>query len=126
MADGAVLFAPIEEVDARYRAGSLSPVEVTRLCLDRIDAHDAELNAFIAVLRDRALGDAATAERELKAGHDRGPLHGIPVGLKDLIDVAGVPTTCGSAAMPDYTPENDARLALRIDRFKPSRLRPKR
>jgi aspartyl-tRNA(Asn)/glutamyl-tRNA(Gln) amidotransferase subunit A len=110
IADEAVLFAPIAEVGARYRAGSLSPVEVTRLCLDRIDAHDGDLNAFITVLSDQALDKAATAERELRAGHDRGLLHGIPVGVKDLIDVAGVPTTCGSAAMPDDAAERNARL----------------
>ena len=110
MDDDAVLHASIEEVGARYRAGTLSPVEVTCLCLDRIDAHDGDLNAFIAVLRDRALSDAVTAERALKAGHDRGPLHGIPIGLKDLIDVAGVPTTCGSAAMSGGAAKKDARL----------------
>src|SRR5437763_16651793 len=71
----------------------ISPVELTRACLDRIAAGNGELRAFITVMEDRALAVAARAERSIAAGKYRGPLHGIPVSVKDLIDVAGTPTT---------------------------------
>ena len=68
----------------------LSPVELTRACLERIGRLDPELNAFITVTADLALEQARAAEAEINAGGWRGPLHGIPIALKDLIDVAGV------------------------------------
>ena len=92
------LFLSIAELGAAYRSGALSPVAVTRLALERIAACDEALNAFITVLGDRALAKAATAEAELRAGQDRGPLHGVPVAIKDLVEMAGVPTTFSSRA----------------------------
>ncbi len=102
----------ITEAAARLRSGALSPVDLVRECLDRIDRR-AGLNAFITVMRESALADARTAEQEMAAGRDRGPLHGIPVSVKDLVDVAGTPTTSGSA-VPPRTPTADATIVTRL------------
>jgi len=93
----------------------LSPVELTRACLDRIAAADGELRAFITVTADRAMEDAARAEQEIAAGRYRGALHGIPVSLKDLVDLAGTPTTSGSA-VPPRRPDHDAPVAANLRR----------
>jgi aspartyl-tRNA(Asn)/glutamyl-tRNA(Gln) amidotransferase subunit A len=78
------------------RRGALSPVELTEQALARIDQQDRELNAFQLVLVDRARAAARQAADEIRQGHYRGPLHGIPVAIKDLLDLAGTPTTAGS------------------------------
>ena len=92
------LFLSIGALGAAYRNGKLSPVEVTRQSLKRIAAYDQALNAFITVLEGRALARAIAAESDLRAGKDRGPLHGVPVAIKDLVEMAGVPTTFSSRA----------------------------
>ena len=102
----------IREAAARMRSGALSPLDLVRGCLDRID-RGAELNAFITVMRESALAEARTAEQEMAAGRDRGPLHGIPVSVKDLVDVAGTPTTAGSA-VPPRSPSADATIVTRL------------
>lgn len=94
----------IVEVGARYRAGGLSPVEVVSACLDQISATDTEAHAWVEVDRDGALAAARQAEQELHNGLSRGPLHGIPIAIKDIFDVAGLPTRCGSAALADAAP----------------------
>ncbi len=109
-AAGPTHFLSIAALGARYRERSLSPVAVTRQALDRIAALDRALNSFITVCADESLAQAAAAERELAAGQDRGPLHGVPVAVKDLIDVAGVPTTCASRADSPRRPAADAAL----------------
>lgn len=98
-----------------YRIGEVSPVEATQAVLERIHALDARLNAFITVLDEPALACARQAEAELRAGQDRGPLHGVPVSLKDLIDTAGVLTTCGSPILRNYLPEHSATVARRLE-----------
>ena len=80
----------------RLRSGTLTSAALTEACLARIDARNEELRAFITVTADLARAAARDADRELKSGVDRGPLHGIPISLKDLIDQAGVATTAGS------------------------------
>ena len=98
----------------RLRAGTLSSRALTEACLARIDARNTALGAFIAVTAATALDEASAADRELLANRDRGPLHGIPISLKDLIDQAGVPTTAGSA-VPDGTPAaSDAIVTARL------------
>lgn len=92
--------------------GELSPVDLVRACLARIDARP-ELKAFITVMADSALAEAENAQREIAAGQYRGPLHGMPVSVKDLVDVAGTPTTSGSAVPPRY-PRRDADIARRL------------
>lgn len=86
----------IAEVAALYRQRATTPREVTETCLARIKAHDGTLNAFTTVMADHARAAADRAGAELARGHDRGPLHGIPVGVKDIIDIAGQPTGYGS------------------------------
>jgi len=103
-------FLSIAALAAGYRARSLSPVAVTRQALDRIARLDGALNSFISVCEAESLAQAAAAERELRAGRDRGALHGVPVAIKDLIDVAGVPTTCASRADSPRLPTADAAL----------------
>lgn len=92
------------------RRKQISPVELTTACLDRIEQLNPTINAFITVMHDSALAQARKAEDEIQAGSWRGPLHGIPIGLKDLIDTAGVKTTCGSALFRDRVPTEDAEV----------------
>lgn len=114
MTDAGIPFWSIARLGAAYRSGRLSPVEATRLCLDRIRRHDKALNAFLTVLDRSALQAARKAERELRAGRDRGPLHGVPVAVKDLIDMAGVPTKFGSHPVFEERPARDAELVRRL------------
>ena len=103
-------FASIEEIGRLYRLGTVSPTEVTQLCLDRIRRYDHSLKAFITITDDLAIAAAQRAERELAQGIDRGPLHGIPLALKDLIDTKGIRTTAGSRVLIDNVPPRDAPL----------------
>lgn len=98
----------LAEASAQIRAGELSPVELTTAMLDRIDRLDGELQAWPTVLRDEALAAAREAEREVAAGTWRGPLHGIPIGVKDLLDVRGAPTLAGSQARQGHVADEDA------------------
>lgn len=86
----------------------LSPVDLTKALLDRIDTLDPRLNAFIKIDGDMALATAKAAESEIMAGRSRGPLHGVPVGIKDIIDVAGLPTTCHSKVLANNMATADA------------------
>jgi aspartyl-tRNA(Asn)/glutamyl-tRNA(Gln) amidotransferase subunit A len=104
----------ILELAEQIRQGSVSPVELTRQCLARIEQLNPTLNAFITVTADRALAQARQAEAEIGRGAWRGPLHGIPLGLKDLIDTAGVLTTAASALFKDRVPTEDAEVARRL------------
>src|SRR3954468_8647381 len=90
------------------RRGELTSRELTRACLARIDALNPWLNAFIAITGDEALAAASDADAELARGEDKGPLHGIPVSLKDLIDQHGVPTTAASHVVDPRPAEADA------------------
>jgi aspartyl-tRNA(Asn)/glutamyl-tRNA(Gln) amidotransferase subunit A len=93
----------------------LSPVELTKALLARIARLDPRFNAFIRVEADAALKDATAAEAEAAQGRLRGPLHGVPVGIKDIIDVAGLPTTCHSKVLADAAPANaDAECVTRL------------
>jgi aspartyl-tRNA(Asn)/glutamyl-tRNA(Gln) amidotransferase subunit A len=103
-------FLTIVELSRFYDRRELSPVEVTRALLDRIAARDGKLHSFIRVTPEAALTEARAAERELMAGRRRGPLHGIPYALKDIIETAGIATTGHSKLCQDYVPESDAHL----------------
>jgi aspartyl-tRNA(Asn)/glutamyl-tRNA(Gln) amidotransferase subunit A len=102
------------EAGEQLAAGRLSPVELTEAYLAAIDERDGDVHAYLTVAADRARDDAARAERELRAGERRGPLHGVPVALKDLIETAGVRTTAGSRILADNVPERDAVVARRL------------
>src|SRR6202050_2432209 len=106
--------ATILELSHQLRARHLSPVEVTRTVLERIERLNSSLRAFITVMADSALADALAAEIEIGAGRWRGPLHGVPIALKDLIDTAGVRTTSGSALHKDRIPQADAHVVRRL------------
>jgi len=104
----------IAEASDLLRRKEVSPVELTNACLERIEQLNPALNAFITVMHDSALAQAREAEAEITGGDWRGPLHGIPIGLKDLIDTAGVKTTCGSALFADRVPSEDAHIVKRL------------
>jgi aspartyl-tRNA(Asn)/glutamyl-tRNA(Gln) amidotransferase subunit A len=104
----------IAEAARAIQRRELAPTELTRACLDRIARLNPRLNAFVLVTAERALADAARAEEELRAGIYRGPLHGIPVGLKDLYDTAGIETAAGSAVLRGRIPERDAAAAAML------------
>ena len=106
--------ATMAALGAALRAGRLTAAELLEQCLAAIAERDAALNAFITVLAADARRQARTADAELAAGSDRGPLHGIPVSLKDLIDVAGVPTTAASHARSGRRAAADAPLTARL------------
>src|SRR5215216_7865079 len=104
----------IAEASDLLRRKQISPVELTTSCLARIEQLNPTINAFITVMHDSALAQARAAEAEIHADNWRGPLHGIPIGLKDLIDTAGVKTTCGSALFLDRVPTEDAEVVRRL------------
>jgi len=106
----------IAEASELVRRKEVSPVELTETCLARIEELNPTINAFITVLRESALAEARAAEAEINAGNWRGPLHGIPIGLKDLIDTAGVKTTCASALFAERIPTDDAFITQRLKR----------
>jgi aspartyl-tRNA(Asn)/glutamyl-tRNA(Gln) amidotransferase subunit A len=104
----------LSEASQLVRSRKLSPVELTRECLSRIERLNPKLNAFITVAGDSALADARQAEAEIQHDRWRGPLHGIPIALKDLIDTAGVRTTAGSGLFKDRVPARDAEIVRRL------------
>jgi aspartyl-tRNA(Asn)/glutamyl-tRNA(Gln) amidotransferase subunit A len=104
----------IQQLSRQLRDRSLSSVDLTRDCLTRIDKLNPKLNALITILADSALADAGQAEQEIQRGHYRGPLHGIPIGLKDILDTAGTRTTAASALFKDRIPTEDAEVVRRL------------
>ena len=107
-------FTTIAEASAALAAKTVSPVELTKACLAQIAALDSTLNAFITVTEDRALAEAGAAEARIMAGTAKGPLDGIPIGLKDIIDTKGLLTTCHSAQLIDNVPDADATCAIKL------------
>jgi aspartyl-tRNA(Asn)/glutamyl-tRNA(Gln) amidotransferase subunit A len=104
----------LAEVSARIRAGTVTSTELVAACLSRIDVYNPKVNAFITVAREAALARAKALDAEQKAGRLRGPLHGIPIALKDNIDTAGLRTTAASAVFDDRVPREDAEVARRL------------
>ena len=104
----------LAEASARLKAGTVSSTDLVNACLARIDVYNPKVNAFITVTRDQALAQAKALDAEQRAGRVRGPLHGIPIALKDNIDTAGVRTTAASAVFDDRVPPEDAEVARRL------------
>src|ERR1035438_549529 len=104
----------LTEAAQQIRSRQLSPVELTRACLARIERLNPTLNAFITITAESALEQARQAEVEVMAGHWRGPMHGIPIGLKDLLDTAGVLTTAASNQVRERVPTQDAALVRQL------------
>ncbi len=102
----------LSELSRALRTRAVSPVEVTEALLARVEAD--ETNSFITVTAERAREDAARAEREIGAGGYRGPLHGVPVGIKDLVYTGGIRTTMASAFFEDHVPDRDGAVARRL------------
>ena len=113
-ANSELYFLTIHQAGELIRNGELSPVELTRACLERIDHTDDRLHSFILLTADDALRDARVAESEVLSGNYRGPMHGIPFALKDLYDTAGVRTTSGSEVDIDRVPTEDATTTARL------------
>ncbi|MGC2647150.1 MAG: amidase, partial [Candidatus Sulfotelmatobacter sp.] len=104
----------ITDLAPRLRRKEVSPLELARTCLDSIEKLNPSLNAFITVTAESALAEARAAEKEISRGEWRGPLHGIPVALKDLIDTAGMRTTAASALYQNRVPAEDAEVVRRL------------
>jgi len=104
----------IAEAAKQIAAKQLSPVELTKDCLDRVRALDDRLHAFVHLTEERALTEARAAEVAIMADAPKTPLHGIPIGLKDIVDTKGVPTTCQSKLLQDNIPDSDATCAERL------------
>ena len=104
----------IVQAGRALRSGDLTAVELVESVLARIEQTEPSLNAYVTVTADRARAEAATLDAELRAGRDRGPLHGIPMAHKDLFETAGVRTTGGSKYLRDNVPERDAAAVRRL------------
>jgi len=104
----------LREAAELVRRKRVSPVELTQACLARIERLNPVLNAFITVTAESAVAEARQAEAEIRRGRWRGPLHGIPIALKDLFDTAGVRTTAASALYKDRIPTEDAEVVRRL------------
>ena len=107
-------YLTLKETSELVRRKTVSPIELTAACLKRIEAYNPALNAFITVTSDRAMETARAMEAEQRRGNWRGPLHGIPIALKDNIDTAGVRTTAASELFKDRVPAEDAEVVRRL------------
>lgn len=105
-------FASISELAHQLQRKEISPVQLVAATLDRIDATDGRLGAFYTVFREAAISAAKTAEKEIQRGEYRGPLHGIPIGIKDIFECGR--TTCGSASLANYVAEQDCSAVKRL------------
>ena len=106
----------LAQLGRAYRDGSLGPIAVAEALLERIEKLNPALHAFVRVTRERALGEAAAAEAALRAGQDRGPLHGIPYAVKDIFDVRGEPTMAGTHLLADNVAGEDCTAVAKLSR----------
>jgi aspartyl-tRNA(Asn)/glutamyl-tRNA(Gln) amidotransferase subunit A len=104
----------IAELGRAFRAREVTAEAVTEQSLQQIADRNPSINAFITVLADQALADARAADRDLAGGRDRGPLHGVPISLKDILDVAGAPTTAASRVRQGHVAREDAEVVKRL------------
>ena len=107
-------FATIEELAPRIAAGDVSPVELTEALLARIAEADGRLKSYATVMADSALAEARQAEAEIAAGEYRGPLHGVPIAVKDLCYTDGVRTMGGTKVLEDFVPDFDSTVVARF------------
>jgi aspartyl-tRNA(Asn)/glutamyl-tRNA(Gln) amidotransferase subunit A len=111
-----ITWLSLEDAASLVRRKAISPVELTRHCLERIEKLNPVLNAFITVTAETAMAQAREAEGQIQRGNWRGPLHGIPIALKDLFDTAGVRTTAASALFAERVPKEDAEVVRKLKR----------
>lgn len=110
----AAAFESLRTLGRRLRAGEFTAVELAEFFLNRLETLGPKYNAVVTVAREAALAQARQCDEELKAGKDRGPLHGIPYGAKDLLSTKGILTTWGAAPYKDRVPEEDATVIVRL------------
>jgi len=113
--DPDIAFAPLAQLSRWVESRRITSERLTSIYLDRLERFDPKLRCVITLTRDRALQQARQADREIAAGHYRGPLHGIPWGAKDLLDTAGIPTTYGAESYRNRIPGEDAAVVKRLD-----------
>jgi len=113
--DGALHYASLADVAQLLETGKLSPTDLTRQLLDRIAAVDGTLRSYVTVLADTAMESARRAESEIRAGRYRGPLHGVPIAVKDLCYTRGVRTMAGTKVLSDFVPDFDATVVARLE-----------
>src|SRR5690348_6233894 len=104
----------LAEASQAVQKKEISPVDLTQACLKEIEQRNPELKAFITVTAESALSEARKAEAEIARGEWKGPLHGIPLAVKDLAETAGIKTTAASAVLKDYVPTADAEVVRRL------------
>jgi aspartyl-tRNA(Asn)/glutamyl-tRNA(Gln) amidotransferase subunit A len=114
MIDEATYFLPVRELAARIRAKKLSPVELATGCLDRLEQLGPKYNAVVTVMRESALAEARQAEKEIASGRNKGLLHGIPYGAKDLVATKNAPTTWGATPYKDQRFDYDATVVEKL------------
>jgi aspartyl-tRNA(Asn)/glutamyl-tRNA(Gln) amidotransferase subunit A len=111
---GNLTFATVRELGRQLRAGDVTSMELTEHFLDRLLRFGPQYNAVVRLTSDIALAQATSADQDLKDGRDRGPLHGIPFGVKDLLATRGIPTTWGAAPMKERVIDQDATVIIRL------------
>ena len=111
---GDLHYLSLVEVARRLEARQLTSVQATQTILDRIEQIDPKLKCYATLTADRALADAAARDAETAAGASRGPLHGVPIAVKDLCNTAGVPTAAGMAIHRNRVPSEDATVVARL------------
>ena len=112
--DGDIAYAPLTKLARWIELRQLSSERLTNIYLERLARFNPKLRCVITVTRERALAEAQNADREIAAGHYRGPLHGIPWGAKDLLDTAHIPTTYGAEPFRNRIPQEDAAVVQRL------------
>ena len=115
MASEELHFHSIARLGKMVRDKQLSPVELTQTYLDRIESLNGQLGSFITVMKEQALAQANEAERAIQSGDYKGPLHGIPIAVKDIIYTKGVLTSAGSKVLADHIPDKDSTLIERLN-----------
>src|SRR5437870_6208080 len=108
-------FQTVSELSKQIAAKKLSPVELTKAYLERSEELNPKLAVVLTLIKEEALKHAATAEQEIRSGKVRGPLHGIPYGVKDLLDTKGIRTTWGAEFYRDRVPAQDAAVVAKLD-----------
>ena len=113
MPDNELLKLTISEIAPMIQAREVSPVDLTEAALAEAERRQPTLNSFITIMREQAMEQAEQAEDELSRGQYRGPLHGIPIGIKDNIATSGIKTTLGTRVLKDHVPDEDAEVVRR-------------
>ena len=109
-----LLTQTIETIAPLIQSKEISPVALTKAMLDRVYKIDKKLNSYISISDELALTGATQAESEIKKGLYRGPLHGVPIALKDLVNVTGIETTCASTIRKKFKPQHDATVVEKL------------